>query len=93
MAEVTKKCLAKVEEYKIGLQNAISKTKISAEIAGLLYEAEVTLALTEREINEPLEMYLAIINTSDAALERAEQSGGNPDPGQRQESIRVQPGS
>lgn len=92
LADIAKKCLAKIETYKSGQRLPLSKAQCITEIAGILIESTVTPPLEEAEINASLKSYTDIIEAADAVLQRAQLSGNKGrDPEGDRESIGMPP--
>ena len=63
------KCLAKIKEYKQGLQLPLKKAQCNTEITELLLETHITPCLTDSEVNASLLSYTDTIDATDAAIQ------------------------
>ena len=68
LSKLMKECLAKIEEYKQGLQLPLKKVQCITKITELLLKMHIMPSLTDSEVNDSLLSYTDIIDAADAAI-------------------------
>ena len=75
LSELIKECLARIEEYKVGLHLPLKKVQSITKVTKILLRVHITPSLTESKINAPLLTYIAIINAADVVIQQVEHIG------------------
>ena len=75
LSELIKECLARIEEYKVGLHLPLKKVQSITKVTKILLGVHITPSLTESKINAPLLTYIAIINAADVVIQQVEHIG------------------